>query len=110
MAKSIASGPSTDPELLILSSLAGGSKHGYAIMIDVIGFANIEIRPGTLYPAITRLVGLGWVEPCQSTGRQRPYRLTSSGLAHLREQLERMRRLANLGLRRSREVRPGKRF
>lgn len=104
MARKLTSGPSADPELLILSSLAEGSKHGYAIMLDVITFANVEMGPGTLYSAITRLVELGWIEPCRSTGRQRPYRLTPGGLQHLREQLETMRRLANLGLRRLREV------
>jgi DNA-binding PadR family transcriptional regulator len=104
MARKLTSGPSSDPELLILSSLAEGEKHGYAIMVDVIAFANVEMGPGTLYSAITRLVELGWIEPCQATGRQRPYRITPSGLRHLRDQLEKMRRLANLGLRRLREA------
>lgn len=104
MARKLTSGPSSDPELLILSSLAQGQKHGYAIMVDVIAFANVEMGPGTLYSAISRLVDLGWIEPCKMSGRQRPYRLTPNGLVHLEAQLEEMRRLANLGLRRLREI------
>jgi DNA-binding PadR family transcriptional regulator len=104
MARKPIDGPSSDPELLILSSLAGGSKHGYAIMLDVTAFADVEIGPGTLYSAITRLVELGWIEPCQDIGRQRPYRLTPTGHQHLQQQLEKLRLLANLGLRRLRTI------
>jgi len=102
MARKPASGPSNDPELLILSSLAQGSKHGYAIMTDVAAFAGVDLGPGTLYTAISRLVENQWIEPCEAVGRQRPYRLTSAGRTHLHAQLEQMRRLATLGLRRLR--------
>ena len=96
------SGPVSDPELLILSSLAGGPKHGYAIMQEIAVFSGVEIGPGTLYTAITRLVDEGWIEPAEAAGRQRPYRLTDSGLDYLRGQLEKMRQLASFGLRRLR--------
>jgi DNA-binding PadR family transcriptional regulator len=102
MARKLATGPGTDPELLILSSLAGGPKHGYAVMQDVSTFAGIDLGPGTLYTAITRLIDESWIEPLEATGRQRPYRITPAGLDHLREQLERMRWLATFGLRRLR--------
>ena len=71
-------------------------------MVDVSRFSGIELGPGTLYSAITRLVENGWMVPEEAHGRQRPYRLTSRGLRHLQAQLERMRHLANLGLRRLR--------
>jgi DNA-binding PadR family transcriptional regulator len=102
MARKSVSGPASDPEVLILSSLAGGPKHGYAIMLDIDAFAGIELGPGTLYSAITRLVENGWIEPGDVCGRQRPYRLTPPGLLHLQAQLEKMRQVANLGLRRLR--------
>ena len=98
----MAVGPASDPELLILSSLAGGPKHGYAIMQEIAVFSGVELGPGTLYTAITRLVDEGWIEPAEANGRQRPYRLTGQGLDHLREQLETMRQLASFGLRRLR--------
>ncbi|MEN6534410.1 MAG: helix-turn-helix transcriptional regulator [Bryobacteraceae bacterium] len=102
MARKSAAGPASDPEMLILSSLADGPKHGYAIMVDVSRFSRVELGPGTLYSAITRLVENGWIEPQEAHGRQRPYRLTARGLQHLQAQLESMRHLANLGLRRLR--------
>jgi hypothetical protein len=38
-----------DPSLLILTSLADGPKHGYAIMTDVAAFSGVRMEPGTLY-------------------------------------------------------------
>jgi DNA-binding PadR family transcriptional regulator len=104
MARKLTAGPFSDPELLILASLAGGQKHGYAIMMDVLTFTEVDLGPGTLYAAITRLVEMGWIEPCEASGRQRPYRLTSDGGQHLETQLAKMRRLANLGLKRLRAI------
>jgi DNA-binding PadR family transcriptional regulator len=104
MARKSDDGPASDPELLILSSLANGPKHGYGMMLDIRTFAGIELGPGTLYGAITRLVDNGWIEPQQSHGRQRPYQISGSGLEHLRTQLESMRQLAKVGLGRLRTV------
>ncbi len=63
MARKPRTGPASDPELLILSSLASGPKHGYAIMSDVETFAGIKLGPGTLYTAITRLVEKKLIAP-----------------------------------------------
>ena len=100
MARKANSGPSSDPEILILSSLAEGPKHGYAIMQDIAVFAGVALGPGTLYTAITRLVERGWIRPAAERGRQRPYSLTRSGIEHLEAQLARMRLVAKIGLRR----------
>ena len=56
---------SSDPTLLVLASLADGEKHGYAIMVDVQEFAGVELGPGTLYGAITRLEERGLIRPVQ---------------------------------------------
>ncbi len=77
----------TDPGLLILASLADGDKHGYGMMLDIQQFAGVELGPGTLYGAITRLVECGWIRPLESDDRRRPYRITPSGRAHLLEQM-----------------------
>ncbi len=104
MARKSSAGPATDPELLILSSLASGPKHGYAVMQDVATFAGVSLGPGTLYTAITRLIEQQSIEPLEASGRQRPYRITPAGLNYLRVQLETMRRLATCGLKRLRTV------
>ena len=40
------------------------------------------------------------IAPLEGDGRQRPYRLTARGTAALDEQLQNMRRIASIGLRR----------
>lgn len=102
MARKPQSGPASDPEILILSSLAGGPKHGYAILSDIDSFTGEAMGPGTLYTAITRLVEKGWIAPELPAGRQRPYRLTANGAACLEELLKNMRRVARIGLERLR--------
>jgi DNA-binding PadR family transcriptional regulator len=104
MARKPRTGPASDPEILILASLAAGSKHGYAIMTDVEEFAGVALGPGTLYTAITRLVEKGFIAAEASDGRQRPYRLTTQGAASLRELLTDMRRVATAGLTRLKKV------
>jgi DNA-binding PadR family transcriptional regulator len=91
---------SSDPSLLILTSLAEGSKHGYGITRDVHEIAGVKLGPGTLYGAIARLEQRGLIEPLETEDRRRPYRLTGSGAALLREQLTAQERVARLGLRR----------
>jgi DNA-binding PadR family transcriptional regulator len=88
------------PATLILSSLAEGTKHGYALMKDIEGFAGVRLAPGTLYEALARLEGQGLIEPVQSDDRRRPYRLTAAGAEALRAHLDAQRRVAEVGLRR----------
>lgn len=89
-----------DPSLLIMSSLADGAKHGYAITQDVKEMTGVALGPGTLYGAIARLEQRGLIEPLPGEARRRPYRLTASGSTVLREQLDAQLRLARTGLRR----------
>ena len=77
----------TDPSLLVLASLANGAKHGYAMMEDIERFSGVRLGPGTLYGAITRLEEQKWIAPVPSKDRRRPYKLTASGMAHLKQQL-----------------------
>ncbi|HYP07347.1 MAG TPA: helix-turn-helix transcriptional regulator [Bryobacteraceae bacterium] len=104
MSRKPQAGPASDPELLILSSLASGPKHGYAILLDIETFADLTLGAGTLYTAITRLVEKRWIAPQTPEGRQRPYRLTRAGRIVMREQLTQMERLAKAGLRRLRTI------
>jgi DNA-binding PadR family transcriptional regulator len=88
------------PATLILSSLAEGPKHGYALTKDIERFADMRLAPGTLYEALSRLEGQGLIESVQSDDRRRPYRLTAVGAEALRSHLAAQRRIADLGLRR----------
>ena len=90
----------SDPSLLILSSLADGPKHGYAMIVDIESFSRIRLEPGTLYGALARLEQRGWIEPLPADERRRPYRLTVEGAQVLREQLTSMQHVARVGLKR----------
>jgi DNA-binding PadR family transcriptional regulator len=89
-----------DPSVLILTSLADGPKHGYAIMVDVAEFSGVNLEPGTLYGALARLERHGWVEAMAIDDRRRPYRITGVGQAVLTRQLASMQNIARVGRRR----------
>jgi DNA-binding PadR family transcriptional regulator len=84
-----------DPAVLVLSSLAGGPKHGYALMKDVEGFAGVTLGPGTVFGCLARLEERGYIEALAPDDRRRPYRLTGLGLAALTEQLEELQRITS---------------
>lgn len=90
----------SDPSLLILSSLASGPKHGYAMIQDIEQFCGTHLEVGTLYGAIARLEKQGWIEAQELVERRRPYRLTQPGATVLREQLATMNQVVNTGLQR----------
>ena len=90
----------TDPNLLVLVSLAAGPRHGHAIMLDVREFAGLRLGPGTLYGAISRLADDGLIEAMALDGRRRPYRLTDSGRIALAERLGTINNAVQTGLRR----------
>ena len=90
-------GRSNDPPVLILTSLASGPKHGYALLQDIESFAGVTLGPGTLYGAIARLEERGLIEPLGAAGRRRPYRLTAAGERVLRHRLEQLRAVARIG-------------
>ncbi|MGA8744337.1 MAG: PadR family transcriptional regulator [Solirubrobacterales bacterium] len=93
---------STDPSLLVLTSLADGPKHGYAITRDVAELAGVRLGPGTLYGALSRLEGRGLIEALPAEERRRPYRLTAAGGTALEEELRAIEQIASSGLARLR--------
>ncbi len=90
----------TDPTLLVLASLADGDKHGYAMMLDILQFAGVELGPGTLYGAITRLEECGWIRPMESEDRRRPYSITGAGRQHLQEKMTSLDHVVKTALKR----------
>lgn len=93
-------GRSSGPASLILSSLADGAKHGYALTKDIESFAGVRLAPGTLYEALSRLESYGMIEAVESDDRRRPYRLTATGATALATYLRTQRSVAEEGLRR----------
>ncbi|MDE3085691.1 MAG: helix-turn-helix transcriptional regulator [Acidobacteriota bacterium] len=93
-------GRPNEPAVLILTSLAAGPKHGYALARDIGEFAGVTLGPGTLYGAITRLEERGLIEATAGDDRRRPYRLTAAGRAALAGTVRDMRALADVGARR----------
>lgn len=75
-------------ELLVLSTLRGGPKHGYQIGLDLEAASNglFAFRHGTLYPILHRLEKSGLIRGAWSKegGRRRKvYELTTPGVDHL---------------------------
>ena len=87
----------SDPPTLILTSLASGEKHGYALLLDIEDFAGIRLGPGTLYGAISRLEERGLIEAVEASGRRRPYRLSAAGARALEATLADLRALVDEG-------------
>ena len=93
---------SNDPGLLVLTSLADGPKHGYAITLDVEEFSSVRLGPGTLYGALSRLESRGLIEALPAEDRRRPYRLTAAGSTALEQELQELQAVTRQGLDRLR--------
>jgi DNA-binding PadR family transcriptional regulator len=91
------SGRANDPTALILTSLASGEKHGYALLQDIETFAGVTLGPGTLYGAISRLEARGLIEAAGPAGRKRPYRLSIAGTQVLEATLAELRTIVDVG-------------
>ncbi len=85
---------------MILVSLAGGPKHGYALMKDIMKYTGVRIGAGTLYGCIANLEAAGMIVALPVDTRRRPYQLTSQGRRDLEEHLTASSSVAKLGLSR----------
>jgi DNA-binding PadR family transcriptional regulator len=91
----------TDVSLLVLLSLSGGQRHGYAMIEDIEQFSGTLLEPGTLYGALMRLEKKGWIAALPAEDRRHPYRLTEAGMAALRVQLATLRQIVAVGQQRT---------
>jgi len=94
-------------ELLVLTMLAAGERHGYGIRQDILDHTGgtIALEAGNLYRTIRRLEADGWVDESErrpaadaDDERRRYYRLTPFGRRVLAAELERLRALVRLGV------------
>jgi len=88
----------TEPVLLILLSLAGEPRHGYALLKDIetLSRGRVRLSTGTLYGALARLLEAAWIERFEQpdTSREKQaYRLAPAGGRQLRQELDRMKQL-----------------
>ncbi|WP_221030403.1 PadR family transcriptional regulator [Actomonas aquatica] len=80
-------------DLLILKALSTGQLHGWDISkrIAVVSKDRLSLKQGSLYPALHRLEGRGWVEAewgVSEAGRSAKfYRLTTAGRSQLEEEI-----------------------
>ena len=101
--------PLTPAVLFILLVLAGGEKHGYAIMQEVAILSERKVRmgPGTLYTTIQRLLDLCLIDETSTKShadaRRRYYRLTRTGKAVLETEIGRLETLVRLARKRKLE-------
>jgi DNA-binding PadR family transcriptional regulator len=86
--------------VLVLTSLADGPKHGYALIKDIEQFAGVTLGPGTLYGVLARLEDAGLVKALPAEERRHPYEITVEGTAALTDQLRRDEMIARIGLAR----------
>ena len=97
-------GPLSEAVFLILTSLAEGPKHGYAILKDVAEVSNgrVELSTGTLCGALRRLLDAGWIERyLERAERDRQaYRLSATGRAALEGEAARLRTFARVATER----------
>jgi len=99
--------PLTEPVLLILMSLAGQPRHGYALIkdIEILSRQRVHLSTGTLYGALRRLLDEGWIERFEQEDTSRDkqaYRLTDQGRRQLELELDRFKELSRVGLARLR--------
>jgi len=93
--------PLTPVEFHILLSLANNDRHGYAILQDVSERTGEQLRTGTLYTVIKRMLDGGWIEEApaprgETDERRRYYRLTPVGRDVARAEALRLQSLVSL--------------
>ena len=87
-------------DLLILKTLALGPRHGWAISerLRQISSAALEVRQGSLYPALHRLQRRGWIKAqwgaSDNNRKAKYYELTKRGRTHLETEISAWRKLS----------------
>ncbi|WP_188555325.1 PadR family transcriptional regulator [Edaphobacter dinghuensis] len=80
-------------ELMILKSLSWRSMHGYALAqrLKEISEDYLRIEEGSLYPALQRMLKVGWLETEMGlSARNRPvrvFKVTEVGKKHLEQEI-----------------------
>ena len=94
-------GPTRNPdmlrgtvEMLILTALSSGRRHGFEIArwLEATSNAELQLEEGSLYPALHRMERRGWLEAewgiSENKRQVKLYRLTPAGRARLKSETE----------------------
>jgi transcriptional regulator len=88
-------------DLLVLRVCAAGPIHGYAIAQRIVQFSHeaLQVRQGSLYPALHRLETRGWLaaewKPTETGREAKFYTLTRAGRKQLAVEAEGWQRLCD---------------
>jgi transcriptional regulator len=86
-------------EMMILQTLRARPMHGYAIAQHIKNLSDdlLQIEEGSLYPALQRMLKVGWLESAMGiSARNRPvriFKLTALGRKHLEQELSSFERM-----------------
>lgn len=90
----------TEATYYILLSLVQ-PRHGYGIMqrAEALSGGRVRLAAGTLYGALNTLCDKGWILqlPAPDDSRRKDYKLTELGLKILKDEVARLRELADNG-------------
>ena len=90
----------TESTYYILLSLVQ-PRHGYGIMqrAESLSGGRVRLAAGTLYGAVNTLCDKGWILqlPAEDDSRRKDYKLTEQGLRILKNEVARLRELADNG-------------
>ncbi|HEY0320822.1 MAG TPA: PadR family transcriptional regulator [Pyrinomonadaceae bacterium] len=87
-------------ELLILKTLAREAMHGYGIAQRIHQSVDdlIKVEDGSLYPALYRMEGRGWIESewgvSENSRRAKYYKLTRAGRKQLADECANWERIS----------------
>ena len=102
-----------EPAFLVLTALAGGPLHGYALVEDVqrVSGGRVRLHTGTLYAILDRLRDGGLVEVDREeivdSRLRRYYQLSTAGAERLAVETDRLEQNARAARSRLSKLRPG---
>jgi DNA-binding PadR family transcriptional regulator len=89
--------------LVLLKLIADQPRHGYDLIraIEELTQGSYAPSPGVVYPTLTMLQDMGFVEEAAGEGARKPFQITEAGTSHLEENkeeadelIERLKRLS----------------
>ena len=76
--------------LVLLRLIADEPRHGYDLIraIEDLTGGEYAPSPGVVYPTLTLLQDMGFIEEAEGEGARKPFQVTEEGRAHLEERSE----------------------